>query len=292
MNPLNLPGPEFLKFYTVCLTVAGGCTFALRSILRPSGSDAPEGQLDVYDIAYLAGGPKRLATAALAALCRLQLIAQGITPGAVIRSGHQAPRLHVAEQAAFPSSDTKILATTVYGQGNIASQIRERLVEQGLVIGALPAVLVSLASALPLVLAICLGFAKVLIGLQRHRPVAFLVIMLVIAIVGLVWFLNNPPFRTRAGDRRLNELRDHHNALALNCQRSPAMLRSHEIALAVGIYGEGMMAHDSMTWLRKAIDYREPPATVAGESSCSSASCGSSGCGGGGCGGGCGGCGS
>ena len=70
MNIFDLRGPEFLQFYFTLLASAVAVGIIARFIIRamPDLTVAEPRDLDAYDIAYLAGGKKRLADALLATL--------------------------------------------------------------------------------------------------------------------------------------------------------------------------------------------------------------------------------
>ena len=76
MNPLDLPGPEFLLFYVFVLffaLLAGGIVrFLLRS---PGGKPPAEADtLNAYQIAMLSGGKSCVVHAVLAGLVQRELI--------------------------------------------------------------------------------------------------------------------------------------------------------------------------------------------------------------------------
>jgi hypothetical protein len=58
VNPLDLPGPDFLKFYAVVLFAAIGGAVVLRSWLRGADDASPLPELDPYSVAVLTGGEK------------------------------------------------------------------------------------------------------------------------------------------------------------------------------------------------------------------------------------------
>jgi uncharacterized protein (TIGR04222 family) len=138
------------------------------------------------------------------------------------------------------------------------------------------------------------GAIKIVIGLQRDRPVTFLVMLTLVALVPTALFLRRPQ-RTRRGSETLDKLKIQHAHL----QRvNPAMLGGADVAaflpLAIGLWGVSALHGTPLEPLTR--DIRQ--ATAAGDSSSISSGCGGSsgsscsgGGDGGGSGGGCGGCG-
>src|SRR5262249_27012388 len=122
------------------------------------------------------------------------------------------------------------------------------------------------------------GGIKLLVGLARNKPVGFLVVGLAVtAIVGLIITLR-PIFRNRRGDAVVDTLKEHHVALKLTAESNQAQLTGRDLALAIGLFGMGILTYGALDELRRGFFPK------------GGSSCGSS-CGGGSCGGGGGGCG-
>ena len=124
------------------------------------------------------------------------------------------------------------------------------------------------------------GLTKVLVGLGRHRPVEFLVMML-IALVWSAWsYLNkNGSWATGRGRGLLANL-----GSAVRSERRNRPFSVRAVALTIALFGPDDLRYMGHSTLAAYLS--PPPASSSGDS-------GGSGCGGGGCGGGgCGGCGS
>src|SRR5947209_382710 len=76
MSPYDLPGPEFLGLYLGLLIAAVACAEVLRWWLRKPGADVNQEDppLTPYEVAYLAGGRKGAAHAAVAGLVRKEAL--------------------------------------------------------------------------------------------------------------------------------------------------------------------------------------------------------------------------
>jgi uncharacterized protein (TIGR04222 family) len=114
---------------------------------------------------------------------------------------------------------------------------------------------------------LALGAARILAGVENHRPVGFLVLFLGVGVLG-AFYLSEPTITTRAGAQVLAAL-----------ERNPAALSSYGFAGEVALSGTGALwAADAA--LATALGLRQGS---------SGGGIGGGGCGGGGCGGGCGG---
>ena len=133
------------------------------------------------------------------------------------------------------------------------------------------------ATILPMMAVLCLGVAKLFVGLSRDRPVGFLIMVLVIGVVVAVGLVFRGGLMTREGEQLIRDLRTGH-ARAL---RAPLPA---ELPLAFALLGTAALAGSDFAAYATQI---APPAN--GGSGCGSN--GASGCGGGGDGGGGGGCG-
>lgn len=287
MNPYDLRGPEFLGLYVLLLLLCQAAAALLRRTLSGPGGPAGPRLLDLQfvEVALLAGGPERAfdaAVARLAAAQALEVDATGRTlcPRGEARGASALERL-VLERSG-PPPGTSIPRV----RAEVAPALRvpeARLVALGLRPAGRGASLAP--AALQMTLAV-FGFGKVLVGASRHRPVGFLVVLLVLTVgLGVAWLLAGPR-RSRLGDAALAAIQ-HRNAGL----RSAAGAGSADVGLSVALFGAAALAGTPLAQVALALR----PRAGAGSSSDHGASgCSSSGCsGGGGCGGGgCGGCGS
>lgn len=294
-NPLDWRGPEFLGLFALVAAVALGGALAVRYLLRRpfNGPPAAEWGLHPYEQAFLNEGPRLALATALARLAAsgaLEVDAKSGKMRAVEGVTGDHPLDRAVLRAVGPSGDAR------YGVVQSAAkpaldEMEGSLRRQGLWMSPGAASGTAFASAAAMAVPLLLGGAKILVGVDRHRPVGFLVVGCVLTVLAGFCLLV-PPKRSRYGNRVLAELR------ALRGYGRPVVASGMDggmdLASGVALFGMVALAGTPYAHLRAAF---VPPPTVSGGdggSSCGTSSCGSSSCGGGGgCGGGgCGGCGS
>ncbi|WP_293099961.1 TIGR04222 domain-containing membrane protein [Moorena sp. SIO3I6] len=308
-NPLNFTGPLFLRFYLLLVSAAVVLAYGLRWYLRQPAS-APYGKsvsLDAYETGYLVGGQQRAVDTAIVNL---------------VQSGHLKPvpeyrGLELVNPLVYKNDPLefkidngartgKTITPIRRAARSATNQIRDRLTDLNLLLTKDQAQSAQQYPALPLFAVLLLGISKIIVGISRHKPVGFLIILCVItAIIGL-FFLVVPVNRSRYGDTVLANLKVKHRMLQ-NAQNNS------QLALAFALFGSTVLSQYGLEDLLKVFN---PPSHSGnsggfggggfggGGSSCggggSSCGGGDSGCGGGGsscgggdsgCGGGCGGCG-
>jgi uncharacterized protein (TIGR04222 family) len=296
VNPLNWSGEEFLLAYVpyvlLLLMVAKVWRYTLN---QPSAEPlSAELKLDPYQVAVLdrREGAVRAAVAALvhAGALRLEhgvLEAVGKPPASAVpfeRTVHAA--------VAGPVGEVSQLQEAVERE---VDGMEEGLRRRGFLMKPEVA---ARCRQYPMVLyfgaALGLGLLKLMVGLSRGRPVGFLLVLLVLGTLVGFMVLGSAPRRTRRGDKAWAKLREDNAALRTTAKADGAWgtMSSASVALAVALFGTGMLAASGMVDLR---DYLVPPGSgggvdvdVGGDSGGDS---GGGGDGGGGCGGGCGGCG-
>ncbi|HJQ22695.1 MAG TPA: TIGR04222 domain-containing membrane protein [Blastocatellia bacterium] len=301
INPLEMTGPQFLKFYVILMIVAAIVARLLkRALVSPRWTDSRHINLDPYEAAYLRGGARQAIDAAIAMLAQRQLLKVSKTAHSVSTTGPLPAGAHWFEravhQAISPSSarqinDIRSSPLLTPHTDRLAAQLKQ----WGLIPDDSRWQMARTVSGLLMLAVLGLGVAKIFVGVVRHRPVGFLVFLCIVTGIITLVVINSRPARTRLGEQALAQLRGESAALQMAARTRPELLASGDVALAIGLFGVEALAftNDSWTDLRAAL--RPPPSTSSGASSsscgssCSSSSCGSS-CGGG-CGGGCGGCG-
>lgn len=283
MNPFALVGVNFLGFLLPVMVgalVLGRLIIANQRGPEPAADEVPD--LDWEQVAFLAGGPARLTTAATS-----RLVADG---SAAIRGDRLvplgAPRddASAVERAVFgglPVEKTTAAFAPVAKAAEVAYDTQARRLEaNGYLMSSGAKTRVWLLGATPL-LAVILGLAlpRLLMGLSSGKPVDYLVLATGIgSVVGLIVISAGVPRLTRRGEHALVALKARHQEL----QIGTGWTGSHDAGLAVALFGTAALAASSISFMRDW--YPRPPAS-------SSSGCGTSGCGTGGCGGGGGGCG-
>ena len=324
MNPLDLSGPEFLRFYLVygvgLLAAAALLRFYLSSpttlVSRRWSPGVYPREGDAYAIALLRGGPREVVRALL---CRL--VADGLLTldGCTLRRPDESPREHALaplEEAALcalrpatgPENACLAVRRAVQMLAPQIGELHRQLEQEGLAPTEAQARTQRRIGIAALLAVPGLGLVKLAVALARGRTNVGFLILLLIAYGAVCLFLLRPPLRTAAGRRYLDWLRGSHQGLVQMVGQGRRE-GAGELALAAGIYG--LAALPVFMPLHQAL---EPQATRTkedggagcgggdtggadgggdiGGSSCSSGdSGGASSCGGGCGGGGCGGCG-
>jgi len=270
-NPFNWTAGPFLTLYLALAFTIFWLGFRLKSEIGPSAQ--PSGRLGILELAYLAGGARRLGDAVLFTLTsgngaviepdgrKINVIDQAPLAGLV----GQPPRMQFQPDMTRQQFQMAIEP--------IVERIQQRLQRSGYCPSQEQMASFRM-TVLPFVgLLVVFGITKAVVGSMRHHPVDFLLfLILVTAIAGVV--LATTPRRTRAGTNVLEGYQASHE----RASRAPL---DHELLLAVALTGAVVLtgtAHASVY--------------SASQTMSSSGDGGGGGCGGGGGGGGggCGGC--
>lgn len=292
MNPLDLPGPQFLLIYSILFAVAAAIGWGIRKRFRDPDDDPSDEALDLSgaEIVYLAGGDDLLARSTIAKLVHdgaLAVRTQG--RGLTAVEGKCPPAGSSIERAVWNAIDdglsNPVAAARKAVQARLGS-VRRRLTEQGLLV-ADPTGFAYLAPLAIMTVVVVLGAAKIAVGIARDRPVSVLVILCAASVCLAVFAFGRKLHRSIRGDIALDRLRRNNSPLKSQSGSRIGALSGDEVALAVGLFGFGLLAGGTLSPLNQLL---APESRWGGSDS--GGSCGG-GCGGGGCGGGgCGGCGS
>ena len=311
VNPLELHGPDFLLFYAVSFCMALGLAILLRYWARHElpPMDSRSAQLDAYQTAYLAGGRRAATNTAVAQLVRKgQLILLATSPPRFRQAEAPNADMHSFEKRVFDrfgKDHTGDPLRVVHQEGEtLCEPLSDRLCESGLIVSRRARVLGVVLPLLMMGALLSFGIAKVIVGIARGRPVAYLVLAcLATAIIALIAF-GRRLHRTPSGDRELAALRDRLAYLRRkfgkqNYSEATLDTNDQQFPLALGLFGIGLLATTPLDGLATALDHRGSKSgsgsygsscTTGGGCGGGGASCGGGG-GGGGCGGGgCGGC--
>jgi len=301
MNPFELRGPEFLLFYFCFSLAVIGAIILLRRRAESGGS--PRIDLgDPYLIAYLRGGEDEALRVAVVSL---------VDRGMLVKDGDLIRRAdHVTVDMASRPIERAVLELFITAD-NGASVLKDKnlkpvfqpyqdtleragLLPDGATRGArLKRLMLGLA-ALGIV-----GVIKIQIGLSLERPVGFLVVMMIVAIViaAAVSF----PRLTARGKATLEDITNLYSGLRTQINSYGAGGASAELAMYAAVFGVGALAATPFAYAedlfhRKKNEYFSWSCGSSGSScgssdasSSSGSSDGGSSCGGGGGGGGCGG---
>ena len=278
---MDMVGPEFLTFFVIMsvgVFIVASIVRAAARIGRPTTAERDTGD-DPYLIATLNGGGKYAVNAAVIELARRDYIhTQPDGSLAKLADNSGIEFLHPFERAVYdaiqsPASDMPDVRSAVkhWVDGMI-----EHLRARGLVMQTADIERTHRRVRLLLLSIPAIGIAKILTGISRDRPVAFLVILVVVACIGIVVFLKNRPFRSKEGDALMRKL---HNQFRLPgvAERSELLHAGApgvaSVAILAALYGPDLLAGTDMAYMNMAMNPKSQN---------------SSGCSGTGCGGGCG----
>lgn len=263
--PFNLRGPEFLLFYAGLAVVVFAVAAILRWCFRVPSGPAVDELCDGYEIAELGGGHRGAFVAAIASLSQRNLIL--VKERRIIRHSDWMPDgLPLLERAilggTLPGSKVRISTVRKAALDALAS-IRAGLVERGLVMGAGAR---ANARFTPLLLALMVpvvGVAKIWVGLSRHQPVGFLVVLTLIATGGALTLFLRCPHLSRRGAALLRRLRAENVGL-----KDPGQLATAEgmanLPIALGLFGFAVLADTPLAELPEELKDLQPTGRFGG----------------------------
>lgn len=307
-NPLDWRGPIFLAVYAglLVLTIVIswiGRAWLLRAAdsyqFTPGSADA----IGPIDIAWMQAGPARAVECALVELAQKDAIAIEGDRIAAGKNAGQARADHRISQQVLASVTSSSIArryNNIYRDALVGLDgVRQNLVDKGLVLDRSQR---TAAIAFPLVLhggLLAFAVAKAVVGVERGKPIGFLMVAIIATIAAMVLFSVTVPKLTFAGRRLLAKLekqvRLNPEQLEAENKSDPTILDNSALLWSTAFLGAAALSTTSWTPWRTFLDTQHRGASTAsggcGTSGCGGDSGGASGCGGGGGGGGCGGCG-
>jgi uncharacterized protein (TIGR04222 family) len=265
-NPFDWTAGPFLTLYVTLAAVIFLLGFRARSMIGPAVQVTH--QLSVLELAYLAGGQRRVGDAVLLGL----MSGNGATidpKGGKITVADQTPLANLMDRPPLLPLQT---AMTRQQFQTVVTPLVERVQKRLQEFGYYPSddqMTSFRKETLPFVLLLfAFGITKAFIGAGRHHPIGFLVFLLCLTgAAGIILAMG--PTRTRAGA----EVLEAYQASRARAARAPL---EHELLLAVALSGPVVLSGTAYASVYAA------SRTMSGD--------GGSGCGGGGGGGGCGGC--
>lgn len=271
-------GTDFLFFYAAMLVT---CVFAglwIPAVLKPVGRyNRIE---DVEEIAVLAGGSERHASATLSSL-----FAKGALERAgkhKLRATRQAAGETSAERAVLGKVGDFTLAQARKTLSDHAGAIEDRMVRNGLLMESGERIRLRLLSVLPYVALFALGLYRQQAGEAQGEPTGLLIALLALTFVFALLRLARIDPRTREGSEALKALEEQSSRM----KRAP---QGNEAGFAVALFGTAVLVGTPWEPLH-AVQRAGGPGGSDGGTTGDDGDDGGDG-GGGGCGGGCGGCG-
>lgn len=296
LNVFDWHGPDFLFFFLLLLIVGFGVALWWRRRLRLPEAEGipPLPPLDGYATAYLNGGKVLAVNTAITNLVRQGAMLVDERKR-MIKSLVPRPEFsHKLEQAVYQaaqSSDGTTILMVRTAAKSVLLDIANGLRKKGLLVGDKDSLKARFYPFLIVLGLLVIGGTKILIGLDRNRPVGFLVALWVIALVAGLVSVSIRPWRSRKGDAVLALLKTHFTGPRRLSGRLSGMSGA-EFALVVGLFGMTALEGTPLYGMHLAL--RPPSGNSGGCGSSCGGGCGGGGGdgGGGGCGGsGCGGCG-
>lgn len=290
-RPWGLSGPEFLQLYWIGLALAVLVAIVVRVRVRAGHSTQPVRSLDMDELAYLAGGPRRVVETAIARLLtsgELRTSRRGtVQATSTTRSLNQVDRAVITDCQRYTNRTVNLMIPAVAADG-VVTAIGQRLRDMGLVVDPAVAKSALRKGSIALWVLLVIGFARWINGLAIGANIGWLTLQLVLAgLLILLLTRRGKHVRTSKGNRVLDGART-------TSTRTAGSVDEVVYAGAAGavLFG-GLLVYPDLAVRTSLLassgsgSFSNSTCSV-GSSSCSSgSSCG--GGGGGGCGGGCGG---
>lgn len=290
-RPWGLSGPEFLQLYWIGLALAVLAVIIVRVRVRAGHSNQPVRSLDMDELAYLAGGPRRVVETSIARLLtsgELRTSRRGtVQVTSTSQSLNQVDRAVITDSQRYTNRTVNLMIPAVSKDG-VVTAIGQRLEDMGLVVRPEVAKSALRKGSVVLWVLLAIGVARWVNGVAISAPVGWLTLQLVVT-GALIWLLTRrgKHLRTSKGNRVLEDART----------TSTRRLATSDDALYAGAAGMvlfgGLVTYPDLAVRSSLLASSASSSSYTGYSGCSSSSSscssGSSCGGGGGCGGGCGG---
>jgi uncharacterized protein (TIGR04222 family) len=295
-QPWGLSGPQFLGVYAAAIAAAIIIVLLFRRAMRTVPGAFPATELSPYEVGYLSGGPRRAAEVIIAELAgtgALRVDSRG-------RISEAVRSIHGVRSGQFADSFSRLWPHAMPPGGERVARVRDRLSAHPRVsgIGAdlrARSLLISRARLTRLrivtvaVIAVLLiaGIARIIEGAGNHRPVSYLVMLVIGAAIAGIGLL-----RAACGANQLTSLGARYlasrpwsapqGAVAAGLGRPAAP----GFTAIPGGYGGAALFGVALAGFSAVEDPGLRTALIAGLPTTSGGSSSDGGCGGGGCGGG------
>ncbi|MGW6933721.1 TIGR04222 domain-containing membrane protein [Lentzea sp. NPDC054927] len=293
-RPWGLSGPEFLQLYWIGLALAVLVAIVVRVRVRAGHSNQPVRSLDMDELAYLAGGPRRVVETAIARLLtagELRTSRRGtVQATSTTQSLNSVDRAVITDAQRYTNRTVNLMIPALTGDGAVTA-IGRRLEDMGLVVNPDVAKSALRKGSVLLWVLLAIGVVRWVNGIAIGANIGWLTLQLV--ITGALIFVltrRGKHVRTSKGNSVLDAARTTNT-------RSAATSDEALYAGAAGLVLFGGLAVYPDLAVRSSLLASSGSGSYGGSStgytgdggSVSSCSSGSSCGGGGGCGGGCGG---
>ena len=281
-EPWGISGPAFLWLYVAGVLLAMIATSFLRKSVRRADDREPGRTLEVEELAFLAGGPRRVVETAVADMLDRGALRASRSEG--LQATGQPPRNPIEAAVLREVNRRRPLARVVRdltAEPEVHS-IRHGLTERRLLVPGEGSAAKLWRAALPLFFVFLVGAIRWFNGTTYDRPVGILTGLLLLTLIPIVAMLRRPAvWRTTAADEILGRARTRRGSTARPAADDPAIMMMGGAAGLVAMGGLSAFPDP---------DVRSALGPAGGGSGSGGAACaGSGGDGGGGGGGGCGG---
>ncbi|MET9627058.1 TIGR04222 domain-containing membrane protein [Lentzea sp. NPDC006480] len=297
-KPWGLSGPEFLQLYWIGLALAVLVAIVVRVRVRAGHSSQPVRSLDMDELAYLAGGPRRVVETAIARLLtagELRTSRRGtVQVTSTTNSLNKVDRAVITDSQRYTNRTVNLMIPAV-SKDDAVTEIGRRLEEMGLVVHPDVAKSALRKGSIALWVLFAVGVVRLVNGLAIGAPVGYLVLLLL--LTGAVIFVltrRGKNLRTSKGNSVLSAARTSSSSrMATSDDALYAGAAGLVLFGGLAVYPDLAVRSSLLASSGGASSYGGYSGDGGSYSSCSSSSSscssGSSCGGGGGCGGGCGG---
>lgn len=291
-RPWGLSGPEFLQLYWIALALAVLVAIVVRVRVRAGHSNQPVRSLDMDELAYLAGGPRRVVETAVARLLtagELRTSRRGTVQATSATSSlNPVDRAVITDSQRYTNRTVNLMIPAV-AKDDAVTAIGRRLEEMGLVVHPDVAKAALRKGSIALWVLLAIGVVRMVNGLAIGAAVGWLVLQ--ILLTGALIFLltrRSKHVRTSKGNSVLDAARTTSRTTTTSDEGLYAGAAGLVLFGGLAVYPDLAVRSSLLASSGSTSGYTGYSGGDGGSSS-SSCSSGSSCGGGGGCGGGCGG---
>jgi uncharacterized protein (TIGR04222 family) len=208
--PWGISGPQFLVMYGVGLVLALVWALWLRYRVRRPEPPAPGLRVGVAELAFLAGGPRRVVEVAIARLVetgQIHVARSGLLTAAnTTNDDDRVQEAVLREVGRRPRTTWSVVGNVL--DGSAVATIGDRLVERRLLVAPAQATAVRKRAVLGLYAVGAIGVVRFGDGLRLGRPVGYLfVLLLLTAALTILLLRRRIKARTVHGDQVLASAR-------------------------------------------------------------------------------------
>ncbi|MDX3662397.1 TIGR04222 domain-containing membrane protein [Streptomyces sp. ID05-26A] len=183
MEPWGLSGPEFLQLYWVALALAVLVAIVVRVRVRAGHGTQPVRSLDMDELAYLAGGPRRVVETSIARLLtagELRTSRRGtVQATSTTQSLNKVDRAVITDCQRYTNRTVNLMIPAVAGD-SVVTSIGQRLEDMGLLVNRAVVKSALRKGSIALWVLLAIGVARWVNGIALDFPVGWLTVQLVL----------------------------------------------------------------------------------------------------------------